>query len=98
MLSRDSIVRCPWCDKTSTLGEWNDNTYAQCTNREMKRDFMPLMDERAFKKNSVSFYMCPLCKKWSRGSKLVLKTNRNNKIDELGGCNLVEIVKDNNKY
>lgn len=71
-VSRNDKIRCGWCYKESTVGEWNDLTYSQCTNREMKRLFQPLMDKRAFNRNSVSFYQCPLCGKWLRGNQLTL--------------------------
>lgn len=70
MLKRDLDVRCMWCGKDSHLGTWNDETYAQCTNREMKRAFTQLTDKRAFLKKSDTFYKCPACGKWSRGCEL----------------------------
>ncbi len=70
MYSRNLNVKCPWCGKLSKLGEWNDITYAQCFSREMKRAFTQLTEKKAFLKGSDTFYMCPLCKKWSRGNLL----------------------------
>ncbi len=91
MISKTSLVRCPWCEKENTVEKWNDGTFAQCTNREMKRDFMPMTNEKAFKKNSVSFYVCPNCGKWTRGSQLLLIRGQNNSNNELSAEPLIKI-------
>lgn len=85
MISRDEHILCSRCYEKSTLGEWNDITYARCTNREMKRAFTNLTQEKAFLKKSDTFYMCPKCHKWSRGSQLKIVDTENERLLKLGG-------------
>lgn len=84
MISRNEKVMCSWCGKTSRLGEWNDLTYSKCTNREMKRAFTQLTSEKAFLRKSDTFYMCPSCNKWSRGSQLSIVDTDDKKLLKLG--------------
>lgn len=85
MLSRNLDVKCSWCGDISTLGEWNDDTYSKCTNREMKRAFVPLTEKRAFVRKTDSFYICPKCKRWSRGSQLRIVHTDDKSLLKLGG-------------
>ena len=75
MTNNNSQIRCTWCGKKSSLKQWDDLTYSQCTNREMKRAYTKLTDKKAFLYKSDTFYMCPKCKKWSRGSNLKILEN-----------------------
>lgn len=84
-LSRNEKVRCGWCFDTSNLGEWSDLTYSECRNREMKRLFVPLTERGAFKRNSKSFYKCPKCGKWLRGSQLKIIRSNDKSLESLGG-------------
>ena len=84
MLDRKLDVKCPWCGKTSHLGDWNDSTYNRCTSREMKRAFTNLTDKRAFMKNSDTFYICPKCEQWSRGCQLSIVNTENKSLLSLG--------------
>ena len=84
MISRNEHVRCGWCMKVSSLGEWNDLTYSKCTNREMKRAFTQLTSEKAFLRKSDTFYLCPHCGKWSRGSQLSIVDTEDHKLLSLG--------------
>lgn len=84
-ISRKEQILCSWCYKTSELGEWNDLTYSMCVNREMKRAFTQLSEERAFLRKSDTFYMCPVCKKWSRGCKLKIVNTTDKRLLRLGG-------------
>ena len=52
MLDKNNLVVCPWCGHSNTIEKWNSDTYKQCTNREMKRDFIQMTNEKAFKRNS----------------------------------------------
>lgn len=61
------IVRCKYCGQCSSIKEWDENTYKQCTNREMKRMYLHMTDNRAFTRSGDSSYMCPKCGLWSRG-------------------------------
>lgn len=85
MLDRSLEVKCAWCGKTSTLGEWNDKTYNKCTSREMKRAFTSLTEKKAFFKKSDTYYICPICGKWSRGSQLKIVNTDNKELLKLGG-------------
>ena len=83
-ISKQEHVRCGWCGEVSNLGEWNDLTYSKCTNREMKRAFTSLTDSKAFIRKSDTFYMCPKCSKWSRGSQLSIVDTNNPMLSKLG--------------
>lgn len=85
MINRTEDIKCPRCNKESKLGEWNDITYKRCTNREMRRAFTQLTEERAFLRKSDTFYLCPKCKVWSRGSQLKIVNTTNEKLLRLGG-------------
>ncbi len=97
MLSRNLDVQCSWCGKDSALGEWNDATYAKCTNREMKRAFVPLTDKRAFLRKTDSFYICPKCLQWSRGSQLRIVHTDDRALHKLGGESIITIVSNSNE-
>lgn len=96
MLSRSLNVRCGWCGEVSYLGTWNDKTYEKCTNREMKRAFVALTNERAFLRKTDSFYICPCCEKWSRGSQLKIVNTEDAKLLRLGGETTVSAIKSSN--
>jgi len=85
MIERNEKVKCGWCNERSTLGEWNDLTYSKCTNREMKRAFTQLTNEKAFLRKSDTFYICPKCFKWSRGSQLSIVDTKDKRLLSLGG-------------
>lgn len=95
-IDKKEIVRCGWCFKDSTLGEWNDLTYSKCTNRAMKRDFTELTDSRAFLNKSNTFYMCPKCSAWSRGSQLRIVDTDNDSLKRLGGEPVTNPIKSSN--
>ena len=84
MIDRKEHVRCGWCMHIADLGEWNDLTYSKCTNREMKRAFTQLTEEKAFYHKSDTFYLCPNCNKWSRGSQLAIVDTDDKKLLKLG--------------
>jgi len=85
MIRISEDVMCPWCGGTSKLVEWNTLTYSQCTNDEMKDSFTPLMEEKAFKRETDVYYICPKCKMWSRGSQLKIVNTNDKKLLALGG-------------
>lgn len=87
MINLTERVRCPWCYKVHTVEEWDNNTYAQCTNRQMKRAYTHLTNEKAFKRVSDtqdSFFLCPSCNKWSRGSQLAIVDTKDENLLKLG--------------
>ena len=62
----------------------------------MKRAFTKLTNEKAFLRKSDTFYICPKCAKWSRGSQLRIVDSDNPKLKKLGGEPAIgKIVKDN---
>lgn len=75
MLSRNLDIRCQRCGGISSLGSWNDETYSLCVTREMRRTFTELTKERAFKRESDTFYKCPICGQLSRGSQLIIESD-----------------------
>lgn len=85
MISRAEKIQCPWCMKISTLGEWNDATYAKCTSREMRRAFTNLSNEKAFTRKADTFYLCTKCNNWSRGCQLRIVGTENKALKKLGG-------------
>lgn len=85
MISVEEDIKCPWCGAVEKLGVWNDLTYSRCTNREMKRAFTKLTEEKAFLRKSDTYYICPVCSKWSRGSQLSIVNTNNPKLLRLGG-------------
>lgn len=96
-LNKDTKVKCGWCDKISTVEEWNDYTFSQCISREMRRAFTPLFKRKAFRRDSNTFYRCPKCDTWSRGSQLFIVDFDNSELSELGGEPIIRIVKDTNE-
>lgn len=69
------IIKCPRCGSKHILAEWENTTYGQCTSREMKRAYISLSVDRAYKEKSNTFYMCPRCNQWSRGSQLIIESD-----------------------
>lgn len=84
-LDRKLNVRCTWCGKKNTLGEWNDLTYSKCTSREMRRAFMPLTDSSVFKDNTKAYYICPSCNMWNKGNQLKITDTDDENLKKLGG-------------
>ena len=93
MLERNLQIRCAWCGKTNTLGEWNDKTYEKCTSRAMKRAFTSLTQKKAFMKNADTYYLCPDCGKWCKGSQLKIVNTDNKELLKLGGESVFSPVK-----
>ena len=91
MLDNELNVKCGWCDKKSKLREWNDLTWSKCINREMKRAFTPLSDKKAFLRKSDTFYLCPLCGMWCRGSQLSIVDTDDKALLSLGGESVIKI-------
>lgn len=89
MIANSEIVLCPWCGNESTLEDWDKQTYSQCKNRDMRRSYIHLENEKVWMKDSTNFYMCPDCGNWVRGNKLKL---RNENLSHLGGQPIIEIV------
>ena len=84
-ISKNEHVKCSRCGKVSTLGQWNDLTYSRCVNREMRRAFTPLTEEKAFTRSADSFYECPECHEWNRGNHLSIVDTENSELLKLGG-------------
>lgn len=70
MLNKEDKVGCYWCSEVSTAENWNNATYSECTSREMRRAYTPIFNEKTFTESANTFYKCPLCGKWTRGSNL----------------------------
>lgn len=96
MLSEDIMILCQWCGNKSTAKEWNDNTYAECKSREMRRKYTPIYKERTFKRGANTFYKCPSCGTWSRGSQLKIADMNNKDLLGLGGEPIIKVVKRKN--
>lgn len=93
ILDKEAKIQCQWCGKEDTLKKWNDTTYEQCKNREMKRLYMSVTDTRAYAKNSGKFYKCPNCGQWLKGSQLIINST-NISLSKLGREPIIQLNKE----
>lgn len=93
MISKCEQAICPWCGHVHTIEEWDNETFLKCKNREMKRAYTHLYEEKAFFHKSNTFYICGYCKKWSRGSQLRIVNTTDEKLLKLGGEPIVTVPK-----
>lgn len=93
MLAEDEHIKCNWCNSVSTAKNWNDETFNCCNNREMKRKFLSIFNEKAFSKNGQKYYKCPVCKNWSKGSQLSIVDTDNRYLLSLGGEPVIKHTK-----
>lgn len=91
-LDRSLNVECPYCYKASQLGDWNDESYKMCSNREMKRAFKQLTDPKVFEEKNDRYYMCPKCKKWVGGWALKIINTNDPKLKGLGGKAVLKVL------
>ena len=89
-LSETDKIKCQWCNETANLDNWEQSTYRECKSREMKRKYTSLYDVRAFKHTSKTFYKCPCCGKWLRGSQLTITDAKNSEHLKLGGESIIK--------
>lgn len=89
MINNYVDVWCPRCGKVAKLKTWNDLTHSMCTTREMKRAYTQLYEKKAFRQESNTFYICPNCQQWSRGSQLKIVNTDDNELKKLGGRSVV---------
>lgn len=75
MLSIELKIKCPHCDKTSAIGDWDDCSYAECITREMRRAYKSILNESVFNVKSNTAYKCPKCGNWIRGSQLIIESD-----------------------
>ena len=94
ILDSNLDVKCPWCLRDSKLKDWDDHTYAQCTNRDMKRSFMHLNSDKTWLDSSDAYFKCPLCKQWTKSTKLSIINTDDEFLKKLGGKPLLEVIKD----
>lgn len=90
-LSNELHIKCQHCGKKSNLIDWDNLTYSKCTNREMKRAYKHLNDRKSFNRKADTFYMCPECKRWSRGSQLSIEDTDDLSLKSLGRESIIEI-------
>lgn len=88
----DVSVVCPWCLKENTLKNWDDNTFKECKNREMKRDFMHLQMSKTWLRSSKAYFKCPDCGQWVISAKLKIANTTDARLLKLGGEPLVSPV------
>ena len=62
-LNRDARIACPWCQETSTVGETDDESFAQCRNREMRREYTHMMNSKSMRADTQVYFKCPKCGK-----------------------------------
>lgn len=85
VINKQEKIQCGWCGEKATLEEWDNLTYSQCTNREMRRAYTSLTNEKAFLTKTDTYYECPNCHKWSRGNQLSFVDTEDPKLLRLGG-------------
>ena len=91
MIPNDTNILCPWCECKCTLKDWNENTYKECKSREMRRKYTQLNNEKAFKRKTDTYYKCPVCGKWLRGSQLVIVDTEDARLLRLGREPVVKV-------
>lgn len=69
----NDVIKCIHCNKISKVSDWDLKTFNECTSREMRREYISLTDNKAFKKTSDTWYMCPCCKEYNEGYKLKIE-------------------------
>lgn len=89
-ISRMESVKCPWCEKESSLGDWDDTSYQECISREQKRAYRSLADSKVWGRESKNFFKCPKCGQWVRGNKLSINSD-NPTLNRLGRSPLLEV-------
>ena len=89
VIQQDEQITCGWCGKSSTSKEWTDATWNACFNRQQKRAFKPLDDEKLFKQTQKVYYLCPKCKVWGRADQEIY-IDQNGK--KHGGKPVIKVV------
>lgn len=84
MIDKNNNIECGWCKGKSTAEEWNNTTLSQCKSREMRRAYTEIYNESTFYRKADTFYMCPLCSTWSRGSQLAIVDTEDKRLLRLG--------------
>lgn len=91
MIKKTMKIICPWCCKDSTVEEWDNESFQACKSREMKRNYISLEKDKAYKRGTDTYYCCPKCKQWSGGWKIVL-IRKEGDTDKVIICNPVTFV------
>ena len=89
-------IECQWCGEIHTAEEWSEYSLAQCSNRQMRRDFKPLEDVSIYNKKSDVYYKCKSCGNWSGGWQLTIANTEDEELRRLGGGLLASIGKQDN--
>jgi hypothetical protein len=79
-----AIIKCAKCGAKSSLRVWNDNTFKHCLNRQMKRAFKHLTDDKSYLRKSDTWYKCPICSMWMRGCNLHIIAEDKSPLSRLG--------------
>lgn len=43
---------CPWCHTENSVAEWDAKTFKACTSREMKRNYVSLEKDKAYRRGT----------------------------------------------
>jgi len=92
MLEKDTMIKCGWCGNKNTAEKWNDLSFSECTNREMRRAYTQIYNEKTFSRKANTFYKCPSCGMWSRGSELAIVDTDDEKLLKLGREPIVKLI------
>lgn len=87
-LNRDARIACPWCQETSTVGETDDESFAQCRNREMRREYTHMMNSKSMRADTQVYFKCPKCGRWAQGNQFILIDKTEPWMKNLGSCSL----------
>lgn len=92
MLDKLTMIRCGWCGSKDTAVNWDKLTYSECKSREMRRLYTPIFKEKTFNRNADTFYKCPNCGTWSRGSQLAIVDTKDKRLLKLGREPLIKEI------
>lgn len=81
-LSAEARVKCQWCLSDNAPKEWDSVTFSECKTREMKRSYKSIINIGSW---YDTFYKCPNCGMWSKGSQLLVLDGNGNIKRGLGG-------------
>lgn len=92
MLTKESKVRCPWCQGECKAEEWDTETYKACISREMRRAFKSVTIKQVWMDTSKHYYKCPKCSMWSKGNQLKLIDEAGKVVKGYGGKPVIKTV------
>jgi hypothetical protein len=87
----DDVFKCQYCGAPNKAITWDTETFRSCRSRIEKREFQHLNNSIAIEKDNDTYYKCPRCKKWSKGSQLVVVKARIEEVKHIKRDSIIEI-------